>query len=307
MKKLIYLAVLAVVAVGCSVDNESLQEGVQEFNLIADELCGDAVTKNYENDLGYVEVTNSATTLYVKVVSNVEGALMNSFFAWAETFEDFGSNNGTLPPAKMDEKMDVHGVTTFTYEVPLSEINTDCVLIAVKSIFKANQGEHWVGEETAGQAEWRYFEYCIQSCTPPPPADPVIICESAYAYSDNEDETLVNYYNQINSSQNWGWYNEVAIAEPGQYEIFEIWAAAGQNDLGNGTLVGHVKVYYDGSTEFTPLEDSGFSFSNIHVYVGTSMPTKRLAPGHFARNSTSVAGNFFVIIHLEVCAEESDW
>ena len=303
MKKLLYLVLLAVGFTGCSVE-ESVDMDVQEVNLIdTGERCGDATTHYYENNLGSVEVSNDGTTLYCKITSNVPGALMNGMFAWAETFEDFGSNPGTLPPGKMDEKMDEHGVTTFTYEVPLSEISVDCILIAARSIFKANQGEHWAGNYTAGHAEWKYFQYCIQDCPPPPPVE---ICESAYARTD-QDKTLSTFYKERNSN-NWGWYNYVVINSAIGYQDIEIYAAAGQNDITKGTLVGHVRINYNGTYSFIPLENSDFTFANTHVYIGEKMPKTRLAPGHFARNSTAVAGgDFFVIVHLEVCAEEGNW
>lgn len=306
MKKLIYLVVLAIGAIGCSVEEHANTE-IQEVNLIEEaERCGAATTHDYlDNDgtvLGDVEVTNDATTLYVKISSSTENGLKNAHLAWAETFEDFGATPGTLPVGKMTKADDID-VTSYTFEVSLNEIASDCILIAARAIFPANEGNHWAGDEIAGQAEWRYFQYCIQECviTPPPP---VIVCESAYAMSEI-NKTLVSYYNERTSSQNWGWFNYVNIEENNHQDL-DIYAAAGQNIIENGTYVGFVRVYYNGTTTFHPADN--FSFSNTHIYLGEQMPTKRLAPGHFARNSTAVSdGDFFVIVHLEVCAEEEFW
>lgn len=312
MKKLLFLILLGIGVTGCSVE-EQMNMDVQEKNFEVEigqesEKCGDATIHYYvnrfETELGNVEVTNDAATLYVKITSNVAGALMNGNFAWAETFEDFGSTPGTLPPGKMDEKMDEHGVTTFTWTVDLDDINTDCILIAARAIFKANAGTHWAGDQTAGMAEWKYFSYCIQPCEPPQP--PVIICESAYAYSADPKETLIAKYGGKPSAQNWGWFNYVDIDQLGQYETLLIYAAAGQNDITKGTLVGTANVYYNGTVTFHPLPQ--FTFYNTHVFKGEDMPTKRLPPGHFERNSTAVSGgDFYVIIHLEVCGASIYW
>ncbi|MEP6262932.1 MAG: hypothetical protein ABJ092_15255 [Gillisia sp.] len=308
MKKLIYLGAFLFVAFSCSV--EDVNTDVQEKNLetlVVEEMCGDVVTKNYDNDLGYVEVTNSATTLYVKVTSNVAGALMNSRFAWSEDFAGFESNNGTLPPAKMDEKMDEHGVTTFTYQVPLSEITTDCILIAVRSIFKANQGEHWVGDFTAGQAEWKYFEYCIQTCPPPPP---VMICETAFMFGNK------TFYGagSLNIGNNWGW----ALYYTGGEGSFSktLWAGAGKNNTSKATAVGTVTTTISGNDVTVRIDMApGYedALNVTHIYFSSVAPTTA-APGQYGNTDDNPYdgkeypfvrnGNFYLIVHAEVCQEE---
>lgn len=308
MKKLLLLAVFAVGAVSCSVENVSENDAILERNSIYDlddvTLCGENTTHLYPNNLGKVDVNNDAETLYVTITSTEADNLKNTRFAWAANFEGFGSNNGTLPPGKMDQKGDEHNVTTYTFTVPLTDLpaatveNPEvCILIAVWSIFGANEGEHWAGDQNAGTAGWKYFEYCVQTC-PPIVDEPVIVCETAYMATGT---TLVDFYKETISSNNWGWYLYYDPAVYGEDETFDIYAAAGQNILEKGFKVGTVTVRSDGSHQINL--DSQYTAAETHVYRGNSLPSKRPAPGRYTRSSFS-NGTFYMIIHLNVCWEE---
>ena len=105
----------------------------------------------------------------------------------------------------------------------------------------------------------------------------------------------------------------------GSYE-FEIWAAAGQCDLGKGTLVGSMALSYNGtSADVTYTMLPGFTLDETHLYVGSApLPSFKgeytVAPGQYgnihdleAATSDSfrinnLSGNIHVVAHAVACS-----
>ncbi|QED37549.1 hypothetical protein FK178_07335 [Antarcticibacterium arcticum] len=294
----------------CSVEDAVHNENnIQEVNLLSydgEVDCGETVIWPFGTmDHGWVEAKVVGDNLSVQIFAGDGKSYNQSRVEVATEPEYFPLKGGGLPPGQIQER---DHFDNDPYLFPLSLFGDDCeIFIAAWAIITpgGSEADHWAGnlEFVEGNPNrGLYFAYCFE-CEQDEPGD---VCESAYAYSPNPTETLVARYGGRPSNQNWGWFNYVDIAGPGQYETLDIYAAAGQNDISKGTWVGTVRVYYDGSTTFYPADD--FSFSNIHVYIGETMPTTRLAPGHFESSSTAVSGgDFYVIIHLEACADEEDW
>jgi hypothetical protein len=92
----------------------------------------------------------------------------------------------------------------------------------------------------------------------------------------------------IPTFSNWGWTNPIGAA-PVEVEM-ELWAAAGQCDTSNGTLVGKVIVTWDGADEFwVEYElDEPNHLKEYHVYAGVDkFPFDRrgrptVAPGQYS-------------------------
>ena len=105
-------------------------------------------------------------------------------------------------------------------------------------------------------------------------------CETAWAYGGEYAEEFYNI--EGISSSNWGWSNGPLKPE-GKYYIFDLWAEAGLNNLGNGTKVGTLKVDFAEEKVIYNL-DSGFSLSEVHLYIGNNHPTSA-APGILGYNS----------------------
>ncbi len=126
-------------------------------------------------------------------------------------------------------------------------------------------------------------------------------CETAYARGDEAICFMPEYF------ANWGWTNPIL---PGEY-TWDLWAAAGQCDTNNGTLVGSVDVVYDGvNVSVTYNVEAPYSIEETHTYVGTTMfpEVKRgrgtvstVAPGSYYYAGPFDGGQVYVIAHAVVC------
>ncbi len=120
----------------------------------------------------------------------------------------------------------------------------------------------------------------------------------------------------------WGWSNGPLAS--GTY-AFDIYAAAGQNNLEAGTLVGTLNVsYLNGTVTVSYVLTEGFTLNDVHLYVGESfLPTGRngnytYAPGQFPLIAESVdsdaytfvinnvSGSVYVAAHAVVTGDFSD-
>jgi hypothetical protein len=143
-------------------------------------------------------------------------------------------------------------------------------------------------------------------------------CETAFAFGGTEVGTC--FIGQ--GFSRWGWTN--SIAGFGNYS-FNIYAAAGQCEISNGTLVGTLNVVYDnGTATVTYNINSPYTLEQTHLYVGSGMfplvkqgkdnyvPT--VAPGQYPYQEdsneflspnqytiTGLTGPIYVIAHAVVC------
>jgi len=85
------------------------------------------------------------------------------------------------------------------------------------------------------------------------------------AYAKGEDAICF-----IPTFSNWGWTNPVSWNSTVEMDL---WAAAGQCDTDNGTLVGTVTVVYDEDGYVTVEYNlfAGYTLEETHVYAGTTM------------------------------------
>jgi hypothetical protein len=116
----------------------------------------------------------------------------------------------------------------------------------------------------------------------------------------------------------WGWSNGPLAAWTSSE--WPVYASAGQCDVSKGTLVGHLRVRYDGSTAEIKFNRVGkFVLDEEHIYVGNDpLPTNKqgkytVAPGlypigvelHGAASSSHVigglSGKIFVVYHAVAC------
>lgn len=143
--------------------------------------------------------------------------------------------------------------------------------------------------------------------------------------SDSDDEdTFHNFYNQcytnetawakgdieLNTlpgmSNNWGWSNTLVAGFEGSYPLY---AAAGQNDLDKGVLVGYANVSRSSSNVVSCEIDifDGIELDEQHVWIGnTALPLTNKgvitnAPGKFlTQTSINWANPVYIAIHLSV-------
>ncbi len=138
--------------------------------------------------------------------------------------------------------------------------------------------------------------------------------ETAFAYgAQYANSFLESPVSGLVNSNRWGWTN--GPLGPGSY-TFELWAAAGQNEFSNGTLVGTVDVEYDGSVAIVTYNvDAGFTLDATHLYVGSGIlpMTKQgawtVAPGQYPYGGDSsftvvgLSGTIYVIAQAEVLGD----
>lgn len=135
------------------------------------------------------------------------------------------------------------------------------------------------------------------------------VWESAWAKGDENAIEVLSFCKA--GFNNWGWTNKISS---GTY-TWELWAGAGQCDIGKGTLVGSVEVVYDGyvTVEFN-LNDS-YLLGSTAVYAGKEkFPTigggrnRRIttAPGQYT-NDGPFSGDIWVIVHANVGMPDPDF
>ncbi len=125
-------------------------------------------------------------------------------------------------------------------------------------------------------------------------------CSTAFGRDANGANCFID-----NGFSRWGW--SIALEGTGDY-TYEIYAAAGQCDIGKGTLVGTVDISYNtnGSVEVTYNINDDFDLIETHTYAGADMfPTKKngmttVAPGQYTI-ADNLEGPIHVIAHAVVC------
>lgn len=182
MKKFLFLSLIAITIIGCSVDNEELDfdaQQVLEKNAVFEIEGCEAQSLDF-GDSGELLVTNDEDYLYVTFSASPGNSLTKARLQIGNTLEDFPIvGQGNLPPGQMEHQKDFpSGVEAHTFVVPLN-LYEDCHYIAANAIFSggSNSGSFWAGDLEGRRGNWSYFQYCTQTCTP--------VCEPVNAGADN--------------------------------------------------------------------------------------------------------------------------
>ena len=161
----------------------------------------------------------------------------------------------------------------------------------------------WLTDLDTGERLWLIdFNFKIEC-----PEDPGFSgCETAYAKGNTADDHACFSEGGFN---NWGW-NIGPISE-GSY-TYDVYAAAGQCNINNGTLVGIVTIdYNDGNASATYDLEEGYEIQEEHFYAGsTPYPVKNngnytVAPGQYYVEDP-LSGDIYVIAHAVVCGDDDD-
>ena len=134
-------------------------------------------------------------------------------------------------------------------------------------------------------------------------------CETAFMLGDSS--FLTDDAFDFNNNR-WGWAEFWDAGDSSA--TFEFWAAAGQNDLSNGTHVGNITIEVDGDdVEITIDMFAGNTLENAHIYLDGDVPTSN-APGQYTYQGDDLTfdlevedinedGSFWIIVHGDVCGE----
>jgi len=218
--------------------------------------------------------------------------------------------------------------TTYTYNIPFSVIGYTCpdaarfYFVAHAVVCRNGQCEtaYAGGDRLLARGNWAMFNTIWISCTTI--EDNPTTSETAWSRLEGSSTCFIDIP-ELNSNR-WGWTN--GPLQPGTYTA-ELYAAAGQCNLDNGTDVGNVVYVYDGSTLVVTVNAQGidestgadYNLEEVHIYAGSAMiPTAQngsltVAPGQLGYNSgaldaelthtttiTNLSGPIYVATHAVV-------
>ncbi|MCA9705125.1 MAG: hypothetical protein KDK70_04645 [Myxococcales bacterium] len=335
---LVASATLALTSAACGVEDDGV-EGHDQLRLV--ELVDDATCvtlyAGQTIDVGSVCVAidntvdtsascgaGAAGVMTVTYATTGGWSLVETHLAAGDALADIPANKKGNPKIGnfAYPSGDITGATTHEVSVPLCEFGLDAAdtacdpvkaYLAAHAVVQHDDGSGSVQTETAwGDGErlvkkgsWaEYFNMhleCKDEPEPPPP--PVATCETAFALAGNGDETCfigADFDGDGNDDgfNRWGWSNAVS---PGTHMQWPVYAAAGQCNLGNGELVGHLTVDYDGSSATVTFDRIGdFALDEEHLYIG-SEPLPRDATGDY----TVAPGQYPIVVELDDATQTS--
>jgi YD repeat-containing protein len=260
---------------------------------------------NTFKDAGDVLVSNDNDNLYVTVYATYGFQnVSENLKVWVGTNLDLlpANNNGVPIQGQFPYKTTVaNGVKEYTFTIPFADIdgygsdvtcNTKFYTYVHGDVFSDMNGgtdTAWGGDtcktsqdKTFGKRWVCSIVYQGRCCGTPPPPDEGYT-QTAFAKGNfvftTDTKSNPEKLASLNLTKNrWGW--AINIKDVGSYE-YEIWAGAGLNYTSNGTLVGTLRVTWDGSNATVAYEiDPDFSLCGIHVYAGDFRPTT-IAPGQY--------------------------
>jgi hypothetical protein len=180
------------------------------------------------------------------------------------------------------------------------------------------------GDQITEGGSWAQFFNLELTCEGEEEPPEELDCETAFAMGSGGLQTCFigadfDGDGADDGISRWGWSN--GPIGPGSYQ-WDVWAAAGQCNTGNGTLIGHLTVDYDGATaELTFDGIDGFTLDEEHIYVGSDPLATAVgggytvAPGQYpigndlseATQTINVvgglSGDIYVVYHGVACGE----
>ena len=286
---------------------------------VAAQTCGETtwdLWAGQTNDVGSVTVSNDQDNVYVTYQLDDLTASFGNLHLWVGT--DLANmpaspGNGAPVPGQFCHVAggacaDATGLISYTFAIPFSEIgildaDTGCdeslyVVPHAEVTYDSDGDGTPDGGDTAfggdrpgdGPRWWFYGVYTI--CCDPDTPD-FNLCETAFAkggwvwttHKKSNPEGLPS----LNLTRNrWGW--AINLTEPGLAE-YDVWAGAGLNKTGNGTLVGTLTVDWDGSAVTVSYTIDVDYLTEVHIYAGDTPPSTT-APGQFGFTAEP-GGNFF--------------
>ncbi|MFM7177058.1 MAG: hypothetical protein ACKO0X_06520 [Bacteroidota bacterium] len=215
------------------------------------------------------------------------------------------TNSGNPIPGQFPiNSGNLSGLTSYCAEISFASLGFTCpgptqYFLAAHAVVRNQSG----GTETAWgegprittRGNWgTYFPIWI-TCDEEPPV--TCTCETAWAKDPNASACFTSF--SCLTANRWGWSN--GPYAPGTYTM-ELWAAAGQCNTANGTLVGTVTLNYTGTSATVSYQLNSnanstcvLNMANTHAYLGYSplpgYPNNcTVAPGQLGRTAVFNGG-----------------
>jgi len=273
----------------------------------------------------YAGQNTAAGTVSTEVIGTDLVVTYQAAAGWQFTETHFwvGDDLTTLPKNKAGNPTLGHfpylsgalsGASTWSVTIPLATLDASCgdtLLAAAHAAMQQVDGSGNVlrtetgwgaGTRLVAKGSWAtYFSFTVECPPPPPPVTPDTTCETAWALGQQT-------FDELDIATRWGWVLEV----DGFAEV-PIYAAAGNNVIANGTLVGNLTVVASGSSVTVTYEMlPGFTMGVAQLYVGNTLPTTA-APGQLgnihdltdASSDTFTVAysgtHVFIAAHADVC------
>ena len=298
-------------------------------------------------DAGTVTVANDDANLYVTftaengwllsethlhvadslagIPTNKKGNPKIGNFAYQRSYDPLATiDTYTIPKANLS--LDANNSVTIAAHAVVMQIDDDGVIVESET--------GWAdGERFVDRGSWAtYFQYIWQPCDDTGGSGGEDT-ETAFAFGGDYATCFINADFDGDSADDgfnrWGWSNGTLSAD--SYN-FDIYAGAGQCDLGKGTYVGYLQIDYDGSTatvtfHMTEVDaDTGVAYNLVetHLYIG-SEPLPRngddytVAPGQYPTihgdlenvasdtyTVSGLSGDIYVVAHATVAGFPSE-
>ncbi|MEZ5196180.1 MAG: hypothetical protein R2764_07225 [Bacteroidales bacterium] len=262
---------------------------------------------------GTVTVINDENNLFVTFETNSDYEMWKtSLYVGAAENIPLNSSNGYIDPETHTGHFDrvcslyqgIHmpRIQDTTFTIHLSGLDNCFAVVAISIVRSKITGElSTVSAMIPTKTTSYYFDYCVQDCSEPE-------CETAFAYGEDVATCFIDIPG-VNSNR-WGWSNG-PITDPSSYS-WEIYAGAGQCEIGKGTLVGTLDVDYSGGMVNVVYNiDPNFTLNETHLFIGDDyLPKKgnkyKTAPGQYPYSGESsysipATGPIYIVAHSVVC------
>ncbi len=226
----------------------------------------------------------------------------------------------------------IAGADSHTFTVPLTVFGgvEPCgvtgLLAAHAAVRKANgDGTYqtetgWLeGPQITAKGSWAMNSSIFFTCPPEPEIKTASAegCETAFAYGDRNGDRILDRdkgdleLDDFLETERWGW--QLAV-QKGDHLDVPIYAAAGNNNINNGTLVGNLEVEYVNTTVSVSYKMlPGFTTDETHLYVG-DVYLPKVSPGTYGNTGTdtvyvvpvSGAETVYVVAHAVARGEKLD-
>jgi hypothetical protein len=291
-------------------------------------------------DAGTVSVANDDKNLYVTYTTTGDWKLQQTHLHVADSLAGIPQTKTGNPKIGNFTYQTTHNplVTTYTYTIAKSALSLDAnqsVVIAAHAVVVkvdgsgnviANETGWAAGKPFTDKGSWAtYLNYIWQDCTVDPPVETAT--ETAFAYNGGSPGACFLDLDLDGDGKDdfnrWGW--TVGPLAEGNH-TFDIYAAAGQCDLGKGTRVGTLTVEYSGGTAkvtykmegINPPTNVAYTMTEAQLYVGGEILPRNngeftVAPGQYPYLATELknvttqtftvtglSGDIYVVAHATV-------